>query len=186
MSTKVYYAYLFKENAEFKDVWEAHKWVNQLKKKFIEWAPKELARWDYYLKYDHFDRIKHLEQDTKDPRKGGIWDLQLQTLIYCREVDGVNYIVIRFFPSNATARFLRDTVKLREFWYQDQVDNEDGDPEDYELRGRFWYEVFKDSYTDVGLACDIYDGNQWNTTCEIIMGLEKIKPSPKESPKEKK
>lgn len=77
MSTKVYYAYLFKDNAEFKDVWEAQKWVNQLRKKFIAWAPKELARWDFNLKYDHFDRIKHLEEDTKDPRKGGIWDLQL-------------------------------------------------------------------------------------------------------------
>ena len=129
MSTKVYYAYLFKENAEFKDVWEAQKWVNQLRKKFIEWAPKELARWDFNLKYDHFNRIKRLEEETKDPRKGGIWDLQLQTLIYCREVDGVNYIAIQFFPSNATARFLHDHVKLREFWYQDQVDNEDGDPE---------------------------------------------------------
>ena len=186
MSTKVYYAYLFKENAEFKDVWEAQKWVNQLRKKFIEWAPKELARWDYNLKYDHFDRIKCLEEETKDPRKGGIWDLQLQTLIYCREVDGVNYIAIQFFPSNATARFLHDHVKLREFWYQDQVDNEEGDPEDYELRGRFWNEVFDKCWTpcNVGLACDIYDGTQWNTTCEIIQALEKIKPSPKESPKE--
>ena len=65
MSTKVYYAYLFKENAEFKDVWEAQKWVNQLRKKFIAWAPKELARWDFNLKYDYFDRIKRLEEETK-------------------------------------------------------------------------------------------------------------------------
>jgi hypothetical protein len=33
MSMRVFYAYLFKENAEFKDLYEARKYLNDLRKK---------------------------------------------------------------------------------------------------------------------------------------------------------
>lgn len=181
MSMRVFYAYLFKENAEFKDIYEATKYVNELRQKFIKWVPNDMLKWPKLLELDHFGRLKQLEDDTKCPEKGGLWDYQLQCTLFAREVNGVNYIALQFFPSGAAAKFLKENVELREFWYQNQTD--DGfDLPDWELRESFWEEVYKEYWSPsrAGLLCDIYDGTDFRTTDSIIMELEKLKPSPKE------
>lgn len=179
MSMRVFYAYLFKENAEFKDLYEARKYLNELREQFVEWAPTEMIKWSWPMEKDFIGRINQLQEDTKNPEKGGVWDYQLQCVIFPREVNGVNYIALQFFPSNATAKFLKKHVKLREFWYQDQVDAEDEDgniPLDWELRDVFWNAIYDKYWTPnkAGFVCDIYDGTDFGMSDKMIRNLEKL------------
>lgn len=70
---RVFYAYLFKENAEFADVDRAREYLADLREKFIKWVPKDMVRWDSFYRNmkDQFDVIEALEKDTKQPEKGG-------------------------------------------------------------------------------------------------------------------
>lgn len=170
MSTKVFYAYLFKENAEFGDVDKAREYLADLREKFIQWVPKDMIRWDSFYKNmnDQLDVIRALERDTKEPFKGGVWDYQLQAVVFPRTLDGVNYIAIQFFPSNGVVKFLRENVNLREFWYENQTD--DGfDLPDYPLREKFWETVYDGCGVprERGFVCDIYDGTSFRVTDTI-------------------
>lgn len=179
MSMRVFYAYLFKGDAEFRDLYEARKYLNELRKKFVKWVPTEMIMWSKPMEKDFIGRINQLQEDTQNPEKGGVWDYQLQCVIFPREVNGVNYIALQFFPSNAAVKFLKKHVKLPEFWYQDQVDAEDEDgniPLDWELRSEFWNSVYEDFYTPnkAGFVCDIYDGTDFGMSDEMIRNLEKL------------
>lgn len=188
MSMKVFYAYLFKENADFSDVDKARAYLADLREKFIKWVPKDMLRWDCFYRNmkDQFDVIKALEQDTKDPRKGGVWDYQLQAVVFAKTVDGVNYVAIQFFPSNSTAKFLRENVNLREFWYENQTD-EGFDLPDWEEREKFWEAVYEKCRpaSEVGLCCDIYDGSNFRVTDTIAMEFWRLKKARDEKSKEK-
>lgn len=185
---KVFYAYLFKENAEFGDVDKARAYLADLRQKFIEWVPKDMLRWDWFYKNlnDHLDVIHAIEKDTKDPFNGGVWDYQLQATVFPRTVDGVNYVAIQFFPSNGVVKFLKENVKLRQFWYENQTD--DGfDLPDYPLREKFWETVY-DSYgvpCEVGLNCDIYDGRSFRVTDKIAREFWRLKESKEKKSNEK-
>ena len=182
MSTKVFYAFLFKENAEFGDLDKAREYLADLREKFIKWVPKDMLRWEGFHKdvNDLLDVIRAIEEDTKNPFKGGVWDYQLQAVVFPRTLDGVNYIAIQFFPSNGVVKFLRENVKLREFWYENQTD--DGfDLPDYELRGNFWEMVYDGCGvpSERGFTCDIYDGTNFRVTdtiareyCKMIRSKE--------------
>ena len=188
MSMRVFYAYLFKENAEFADVDRAREYLVDLREKFIKWVPKDMLRWDSFYRNmkDQFDVIKALEKDTKQPEKGGIWDYQLQAVIFAKTLDGVNYVAIQFFPSNGTVKFLRENVKLREFWYENQTD-EGFDLPDWEEREKFWEAVYDKCWTasEVGLSCDIYDGNNFRVTDTIAMEFWRLKKARDEKSVEK-
>lgn len=183
MSMRVFYAYMYKDHADFSDVYGAQRYLSDIREKFIEWAASDMLRWPSLLSLDHFDRMRRLEADTKDPTIGGIWDYQLQCSIFCRTFEGVNYIVLHFAPSRPAAKFLSKFIKLPEFWYQDQVDNEDGVPDDYELRSMFWNSVYEKCQPDsvLALSYDIYDGNNFDTTCRIISELERLESKTKQS-----
>ena len=178
MSMKVFYAYLFKENAEFGDVDKAREYLADLREKFLKWVPEDMLRWDSFHKdiKDTLDVIKSLEEDTKNPFKGGVWGYQLQALVFPRTVDGVNYIAIQFFPSNGVVKFLKKNVNLREFWYENQTD--DGfDLPDYPLREKFWWEVYDGCGApyERGLKCDIYDGTNFRVTSMIAREFCKLR-----------
>lgn len=173
MSMRVFYAYLFKENATFNDLQDARTYINELRNKFIKWVPKDMVKCPKLLELDRVERMKRLEEDTKDQSIGGTWDYQLQCTMFAREIDGVNYIAFQFFPSRPVAKFLEENVKLREFWYENQTD--DGfDLPDWEFRGNFWNTVYDTCWTpaQAGFACDIYDGTQFATTRSIMSELE--------------
>lgn len=183
MSTKVFYAYLFKENAEFGDVDKAREYLADLREKFIEWVPKDMIRWDSFYKDigDRFDVMQAIEKDTKDPFKGGVWDYQLQATVFAKTLDGVNYIAIQFFPSNGVVKFLKENVKLREFWYENQTD--DGfDLPDYPLREKFWESVYDKCGipSECGLNYNIYDGTNFRVTGTIATAFCKLRDSKKE------
>lgn len=74
MSMKVFYAYLFKENAEFGDVDKAREYLDDLREKFIGWVPKDMLRWDWFYKdiNDILDVIKTVEKDTKRSRRKSV------------------------------------------------------------------------------------------------------------------
>lgn len=184
MSMRVFYAYLFKENAEFKDIYEARKYLNELKEKFIEWVPHDMVKWSSMLHLDEmnaFAMMRQLEKDTKDPTNGGIWDYQLQCTMFAREVEGTKYIAFQFFPSNRVVKFLEQEVKLREFWYENQTD-EGFDLPDWELRSTFWNAVYDEYWTPskAGFTCDIYDGTDFYTTDKIIRNFEKLESKTEE------
>ena len=188
MSMRVFYAYLFKENAEFADVDRAREYLADLRKKFIEWVPTDMIRWDSFYRNikDHIEVIEAIEHDTKQPEKGGVWDYQLQAVIFTRTLDGVNYVAIQFFPSNRTAKFLKENVKLREFWYENQTD-EGFDLPDYPLREKFWetvYEVFSVP-SEAGLNCNIYDGSSFRATDKIAREFWRLKEAKEKKSKEK-
>lgn len=189
MSMKVFYAYLFKENAEFADVDRAREYLAELREKFIEWVPKDMLRWDCFYRNmkDQFDVIEALEKDTKDPRKGGVWDYQLQAVVFPKTVDGVNYVAIQFFPSNSTAKFLKENVKLRPFWYENQTD-EGFDLPDWEDREKFWEAVYEKCRpaSEVGLCCDIYDGNNFRVTDTIAREFWRLKEEKSKEKSEEK
>lgn len=113
MSMKVFHAYLFKENAEFKDLQEARQYINDLREKFIKWVPTDMIKWTTIMKLSRAEQMEKLEKDTQDPEIGGVWDYQLQCVMFAREVDGVNYIALQFFPSRPVVKFLKENVKLR-------------------------------------------------------------------------
>ena len=171
MSRKVFYAYLFKENAEFGDLDKARAYLADLREKFIKWVPKDMMRWAEFHKDDvncMLDVIRAIEKDTKDPFKGGVWDYQLEATVFAKTMDGVNYIAFQFFPSNGVVKFLKATVKLREFWYENQTD--DGfDLPDYPLREKFWETVYDKCSipAECGFSCDIYDGTNFRVTDTI-------------------
>lgn len=181
MSMRVFHAYLFKENAEFKDINEARKYIRDLEKDYVKWVAKDMSKWTTILKLDRFEQMKKLQSDTKNQEIGGVWDYQLQCIMIAKEVDGVNYIAFQFFPSNPAAKFLREHVKLREFWYENQTD-EGFDLPDWDFRRKFWDEVYNDvsSPSKVGFVCDIYDGTNFRTTHDIISELSKLTKPQKE------
>ena len=189
MSMKVFYAYLFKENAEFADVDRAREYLADLREKFIEWVPKDMLRWDSFYRdmKTEFDVIEALEKDTKDPRKGGVWDYQLQAVVFPKTVDGVNYVAIQFFPSNSTAKFLKENVKLRPFWYENQTD-EGFDLPDWEEREKFWEAVYEKCRpaSEAGLCCDIYDGNNFMVTDTIAREFWRLKEEKSKEKSEEK
>ena len=187
MSTKVFYAYLFKENAEFGDLEKARAYLADLREKFIEWVPKDMIRWEAFHKddvNDMLDVIRAIEKDTKDPFKGGVWDSQLQATVFAKTLDGVNYIAFQFFPSNGVVKFLKENVKLREFWYEDQTD--DGfDLPDYPLREKFWEAVYEGCGvpSERGFNYDIYDGTNFRVTGTIATAFCKLRDAKKEKAK---
>lgn len=188
MSMRVFYAYLFKENAEFGDVDKAREYLADLREKFIEWVPKDMLRWDWFYRNmkDQLDVIEALEKDTKDPYKEGVWDYQLQAVVFPRTVDGVNYVAIQFFPSNGVVKFLKENVNLREFWYENQTD--DGfDLPDYPLREKFWEAVYEKcrAASETGLCCDIYDGNNFRVTDTIAREFWRLKEAREKKSEEK-
>ena len=189
MSMKVFYAYLFKENADFADVDRAREYLAELREKFIEWVPKDMLRWDSFYRdmKTEFDVIEALEKDTKDPRKGGVWDYQLQAVVFPKTVDGVNYVAIQFFPSNSTAKFLKENVKLRPFWYENQTD-EGFDLPDWENREKFWEAVYEKCRpaSEAGLCCDIYDGNNFMVTDTIAREFWRLKEEKSKEKSEEK
>ncbi len=189
MSMKVFYAYLFKENAEFADVDRAREYLADLREKFIEWVPKDMLRWDCFYRNmeGEFDVIEALEKDTKDPRKGGVWDYQLQAVVFAKTIDGVNYVAIQFFPSNSTAKFLKENVNLRPFWYENQTD-EGFDLPDWEDREKFWEAVYEKCRpaSEVGLCCDIYDGNNFRVTDTIAREFWRLKEEKSKEKSEEK
>lgn len=188
MSMRVFYAYLFKENADFSDVDKARAYLADLREKFIKWVPKDMLRWDFFYRNmkDQLDVIKALKHDTKDPFNGGVWDYQLQATVFPKTVDGVNYVAIQFFPSNGVVKFLKDNVKLREFWYENQTD-EGFDLPDYPLREKFWETVYEGSGVpcEVGLNCDIYDGSSFRVTDTIAREFWRLKEAKEKKSKEK-
>lgn len=188
MSMKVFYAYLFKENAEFADVDRARAYLADLREKFKMWVPTDMLRWDSFYRNmeGEFDVIEALEKDTKQPFKGGVWDYQLQAVIFTRTLDGVNYIAIQFFPSNSTAKFLKDNVNLRPFWYENQTD-EGFDLPDWAEREKFWESVYENCRpaSELGLVCDIYDGNNFRVTDAIAREFWRQKKARDEKSKEK-
>lgn len=188
MSMRVFHAYLFKENAEFNDINEARKYVRNLADEYVKWVAKDMVKWETLLKLDRFEQMKKLESDTKDPEKGGVWDYQLQCTMFARELNGVNYIALQFFPSNPVAKFLKEHVKLREFWYENQTD-EGFDLPDWELRTDFWNKVYDEAWSpsQAGFSCDIYDGTDFRTTHKIMAEFSKLtraKETEKETEKE--
>jgi hypothetical protein len=189
MSMKVFYAYLFKENAEFADVDRARAYLADLRKKFIEWVPTDMLRWDSFYRdmKTEFDVIEALEKDTKQSYKGGVWDYQLQAVIFAKTIDGVNYVAIQFFPSNSTAKFLKENVKLRPFWYENQTD-EGFDLPDWEEREKFWEAVYEKCRpaSEVGLSCDIYDGNNFMVTDTIAREFWRLKEEKSKEKSEEK
>ena len=188
MSIKVFYAYLFKENADFSDVDKARAYLADLREKFKMWVPKDMIPWDSFYRNmeSEFDVIEALEKDTKQPEKGGVWDYQLQAVIFTRTLDGVNYIAIQFFPSNSAVKFLRENVTLREFWYENQTD-EGFDLPDWEEREKFWESVYEKCGTasELGLSCDIYDGNNFRVSGAIAREFWRLKKARDEKSKEK-
>jgi len=186
MSMRVLYAYLFKENAEFKDIQEARQYINDLREKFIKWVPTDMIKWTTIMKLSRAEQMEKLEKDTQDPEIGGVWDYQLQCVMFAREVDGVNYIALQFFPSRPVVKFLKENVNLREFWYENQTD-EGFDLPDWEFRRTFWNTVYHKYWTSsqAGFACDIYNGTEWNTTSSIMSELAVLADKQKEK-KEKK
>ena len=54
MSMRVFYAYLFKENAEFKDLYEARKYLNELIEEFVKWAPTDMINWTSFIEISSF------------------------------------------------------------------------------------------------------------------------------------
>jgi hypothetical protein len=186
MSTKVFYAYLFKENAEFGDLEKARAYLADLRDKFIEWVPKDMIRWDSFYKdiEDRFDVMKAIEKDTKALFKGEVWDYQLLAVVFPRTLDGVNYIAIQFFPSNGVVKFLKENVKLREFWYENQTD--DGfDLPDYPLREKFWESVYDGCGvpSELGFSFDIYDGTNFRVTRTIATAFCKLRDAKREKEK---
>ena len=183
MSMRVFYAYLFKENAEFGDVDKARAYLTDLREKFIKWVPTDMIRWDSFYKdmRGTFDVIRELEKSTKQPLAGEVWDYQLQATVFPKTIDGVNYIAIQFFPANSVVKFLRENVKLREFWYENQTD-EGFDLPDYPLREKFWEMVYDESGipSECGFNCDIYDGTNFRVTGEIAMEFWKLRKEKKE------
>lgn len=180
---RVLYAYLFKENAEFGDLDKARAYLADLREKFIEWVPKDMIRWEAFHDdvNDMFEVKKAIEQDTKQPEKGGVWDYQLQATVFAKTMDGVNYIAIQFFPSNGVVKFIEENVKLREFWYENQTD--DGfDLPDYPLREKFWQMVYDGCGvpSERGFSCDIYDGTNFGVTCTIASAFCKLRDAKRE------
>lgn len=183
MSMRVFYAYLFKEDARFEDLAEVQTYLNDLKVEFLKWVPEHMLKWPIAEKVtETYERIKRLEKDTKSMENGGVWDYQLTCTVYCKTVEGKNYIALQFFPSSWGNQFLKEHVKLREFWYENQTD-EGFDLPDYELREKFWKAVF-DKYwypSEAGLDFTFYDGTNWSTSHKIIANLEKLEKSRKET-----
>lgn len=184
MSMRVFYAYLFRENATFNDIQEARTYINELRNKFIKWVPSDMVKMPELpkvLEFDHYEQMKQLEDDTKDPSNDGAWDYQLQCTMFAREIDGVNYIAFQFFPSRRAVKFLEENVMLREFWYENQTD-EGFDLPDWEFRSKFWNTVYSNYWNpaQAGFACDIYDGTQFATTSYIIRELNALIETQKE------
>ena len=175
MSMRVFHAYLFKEKAKIEDLAEVQAYLNKLKEKFIKWVPEQMIKWSKPMELDDFDRLKKLEKDTRSLEKGGVWDFQLTCTVYTQKVKGKNYLALQFFPSNMVVKFLRDNVKLREFWYENQTD-EGFDLPDYDLRREFWDKVFEKYWApaEAGLNYSFYEGNDWTTGMKIIRGLKRL------------
>lgn len=158
MSMVIPNAYLFKKNADFNDLNKCIAELVDLKKKYHEWLLKEFAEHDYMNKdvcptgdyKTDWSRIrsfgKMLKKRSETAERAVGFDLSFNAIIYCRPVNGVNFIVVQFFPGMHANQFLRTKpINWPEYWYTNQCTDGCEDIPDYPEREEFWEGLFEKS-----------------------------------------
>lgn len=165
MSMTIPDAYLYKKNANFNDLTQCVYDLTDLKKQYRKWLINEFVEHEYMHRdiYPTGDDKKDWENQRKfaleiqrkseSCERGVGFDISFDATIYCREVNGVNFIVIQFFPGLHAQEFLNEVkpIKWPEYWFTNQCEDGCEDIPDYEERREFYENhLFEKS----GLPCE--------------------------------
>lgn len=176
MSTKIFNAYLYKKDATFTDLTECLKYMNGLRDKFVNWAAECLSK-NFSVKDMTTSEIAHKLIDSSQKNEYGLpFDIQLQSMVYPCQVNDTNYIVIHFFPSRLTEKFLEEFVsnELHDFSFEDQTDSMFDLP-DFDERDEFYDKLFNDTSIPnrCGFTCDIFYADR-NLAFDIAFKIREL------------
>ena len=152
MSMTIPDAYLYKKNADFNDLTQCVYDLTDLKKQYRKWLINEFVEHkymhediyptgDYHKDWENCHKLAQEIHDKSQCVERGVgFDISFDATVYCREMNGVNFIVVQFFPATHAQDFLRQTkpIKWPEYWFTNQCEDGCEDIPDYEERRDFY------------------------------------------------
>lgn len=175
MSSYIYPAYLYKDNATFEDIEKLIKELRQIREQFVDYIVKEMLNKSYikslltseYLTSpkDYHDNQKifelrdRIKKDTSSYEKGMLLDCSCNVTIYFHN----NKIVVHEFSSSLTKDFLKEKFKypdysLYDIYAGDEEITEEMEKE-YSEKRDFYDSLFSDTGipSNVGLVFEIFN-----------------------------
>ena len=174
MSSYIYPAYLYKDNATFEDVEKLIRELRQIREQFVDYVVKEMLNTSYIKslltsKYltspkDYHDNRKVFElrdqimKDTSSYERGMILDCSCNVTVYFHN----NKIVVHEFSSSLTKNFLKENFKYPDYSLWDIYAGDDEITEEmekeYSEKQDFYDSLFSDTGipSNVGLVFEFY------------------------------
>ena len=175
MSSCIYPAYLYKDNATFEDVEKLIKELRQIREQFVDYIVKEMLNTSYikslltseYLTSpkDYHDNQKifelrdRIKKDTASYERGMMLDCSCNVTVYFHN----NKIVVHEFSSSLTKDFLKEKFKypdysLYDIYAGDEEITEEMEKE-YSEKRDFYDSLFSDTGipSNVGLVFEIFN-----------------------------
>lgn len=175
MSSFIYPAYLYKDNATFEDIEKLIKELRQIREQFVDYAVKEMLNTSYikstltseYFTNPHdyhygckvFEFRDRIKKDTESCERGHILDCSCNVTCYFHN----NKIVVHEFSSSLTKNFLKEKFKypdysLYDIYAGDEEITEEMEKE-YSEKRDFYDSLFSDTGipSNVGLVFEIFN-----------------------------
>lgn len=175
MSSFIYPAYLYKDNATFEDIEKLIKELRQIREQFVDYIVKEMLNTSYirslltseYLTSpkDYHDNQKifelrdRIKKDTSSYERGMLLDCSCNVTVYFHN----NKIVVHEFSSSLTKDFLKEKFKypdysLYDIYAGDEEITEEMEKE-YSEKRDFYDSLFSDTGipSNVGLVFEIFN-----------------------------
>ena len=174
MSSCIYPAYLYKDNAKFEDVEKLIKELRQIREQFVDYVVKEMLNTsyikslltseyltspeEYYNNQKIFELRDQIKKDTLSYEKGMILDCSCNVTVYFHN----NKIVVHEFSSSLTKNFLKEKFKYPDYSLYDIYAGDDEVTEEmekeYSEKRDFYNSLFSDTGipSNVGLVFEFY------------------------------
>lgn len=174
MSSYIYPAYLYKDNAKFEDVEKLIKELRQIREQFVDYVVKEMLNTsyikslliseyftspeEYYNNQKIFELRDQIKKDTSSYERGMLLDCSCNVTVYFH-----NYkIVVHEFSSSLTKNFLKEKFKYPDYSLYDIYAGDDEVTEEmekeYSEKKDFYNSLFSDTGipSNVGLVFEFY------------------------------
>lgn len=174
MSSCIYPAYLYKDNAKFEDVEKLIKELRQIREQFVDYVVKEMLNTsyikslltseyltspeEYYNNQKIFELRDQIKKDTLSYEKGMILDCSCNVTVYFHN----NKIVVHEFSNSLTKNFLKEKFKYPDYSLYDIYAGDDEVTEEmekeYSEKRDFYNSLFSDTGipSNVGLVFEFY------------------------------
>ena len=167
MSSCIYPAYLYKDNAKFEDVEKLIKELRQIREQFVDYVVKEMLNTsyikslltseyltspeEYYNNQKIFELRDQIKKDTLSYEKGMILDCSCNVTVYFHN----NKIVVHEFSSSLTKNFLKEKFKYPDYSLYDIYAGDDEVTEEMEKEYSEKRDFYNSLFSDTGLPSNV-------------------------------